>query len=455
LAPLLLRGSLSRLIKASMKTERAVFGINAITTSIVSRVSPSWVLGLLLLALPGVAQAQLFYTTTDGTITITGYTGPGGSVTIPSTINGLPVSGIGDNAFVGCVSLTGITIPDSVISIVNAAFANCTNLTSVYFQGDAPSPDSSVFAYDNNVMVYYMSGTTGWGPTFDGRPTAAWNPTISLTGDLAFGRVAVGSYAFQTLVISNSGNATLTVSNITYPAGFTADWQAGTILAGGAQNVFVTFQPAAIQNYGGTLSVNSDALAGAGQISVSGEGVEKGTTPKTVWVQEISFILMAWAQGNSQATGIANRDIISTLSGASLGGSVSLPTFDTGSKLLVQQTLGSSGTRVIVRQGSGENTSDYDVTSAFTQPATVSNPPPVFYVKNGLTNYHAITTFAFDSPNRMSFVVSGLMAASDTLVGKTYYMSKRLSGTVAGSAVINGQTNLIGGTVSLSGGHLE
>jgi hypothetical protein len=55
----------------------------------------------------------------------------------------------------------------------------------------------------------------------------------------------------------------------------------------------------------------------------------------------------------------------------------------------------------------------------------------------------------------MSFVVSGLMAASDTLVGKTYYMSKGLSGTVAGSAVVNGQTNLIGGTVSLSGGHLE
>ena len=54
---------------------------------------------LLLLALPAVVQAQFTYTTTNGTITITGYTGPGGWVTIPSTINGLPVTSIGDYAF--------------------------------------------------------------------------------------------------------------------------------------------------------------------------------------------------------------------------------------------------------------------------------------------------------------------------------------------------------------------
>ena len=36
------------------------------------------------------------YTTNNGTITITGYTGPGGAVTIPGTINGLPVTSIGD-----------------------------------------------------------------------------------------------------------------------------------------------------------------------------------------------------------------------------------------------------------------------------------------------------------------------------------------------------------------------
>ena len=51
---------------------------------------------LLLLLLPTVTQAQDFtYTTNNGTITITGYIGPGGVVTIPETINDLPVTSIG------------------------------------------------------------------------------------------------------------------------------------------------------------------------------------------------------------------------------------------------------------------------------------------------------------------------------------------------------------------------
>jgi hypothetical protein len=40
-------------------------------------------------------QAQDYaYTTNNGTITITKYIGPGGDVTIPSRINGLPVTSI-------------------------------------------------------------------------------------------------------------------------------------------------------------------------------------------------------------------------------------------------------------------------------------------------------------------------------------------------------------------------
>jgi hypothetical protein len=54
---------------------------------------------LFLLALPSVVQAQFTYTTNNGTITITRYTGPGGDVIIPSTIDGLPVTSIGAGAF--------------------------------------------------------------------------------------------------------------------------------------------------------------------------------------------------------------------------------------------------------------------------------------------------------------------------------------------------------------------
>ena len=54
-----------------------------------------------------------------------------GSLDIPSTYNGLPVTSIGGFAFNGYSSLTSVTIPNSVTSIGNYAFYDCSSLTSV------------------------------------------------------------------------------------------------------------------------------------------------------------------------------------------------------------------------------------------------------------------------------------------------------------------------------------
>ena len=45
---------------------------------------------------------------------------------------------------------------------------------------------SNVFTDANNVTVYYLPGTTGWGPTFAFRPTALWKPQVQ-TSDASFG----------------------------------------------------------------------------------------------------------------------------------------------------------------------------------------------------------------------------------------------------------------------------
>ncbi len=86
---------------------------------------------MLLLALANSAQAQFTYSMNNGAISIASYTGAGGAVTVPGTINGLPVAGIGSNAFENCSNLTSVTIPDSVIDIGAGAFANCGHLTDV------------------------------------------------------------------------------------------------------------------------------------------------------------------------------------------------------------------------------------------------------------------------------------------------------------------------------------
>ena len=51
------------------------------------------------------------YTVTAGVAQITKYTGAGGAVTIPSTLDVFPVTSIGDSAFDGCTGITSVSIP--------------------------------------------------------------------------------------------------------------------------------------------------------------------------------------------------------------------------------------------------------------------------------------------------------------------------------------------------------
>jgi hypothetical protein len=159
-------------------------------------------------------EAHFTYTITNDKITITGYTGPGGAVTIPSALNGLPVTSIGDRAFYLCTNLTSLTIPDCVTSIADYAFSYCTSLTALQFGGNAPSLGSPyVFTGDTNATIYYLPGTEGWGSTFGGRPTALWflpNPLI-LTSGPGFG---VQSNAFG-FIISWSTNLPVVVEACT------------------------------------------------------------------------------------------------------------------------------------------------------------------------------------------------------------------------------------------------
>ena len=61
----------------------------------------------------------------DGTAEITDYTGDESVINIPETIDGYKVTSIGDEAFYRYISLTTITIPNSVTSIGRNAFQNC------------------------------------------------------------------------------------------------------------------------------------------------------------------------------------------------------------------------------------------------------------------------------------------------------------------------------------------
>src|SRR5215471_9925413 len=95
--------------------------------------SRAWIalMGFLLLTVPGELKAQFTFTTNNGAITITGYTGSGGNVVIPASINGYPVIAIGNYAFYNKTNITNVTIPDSVTSVGGYAFYNCFGLRGV------------------------------------------------------------------------------------------------------------------------------------------------------------------------------------------------------------------------------------------------------------------------------------------------------------------------------------
>ena len=81
----------------------------------------------------------------DGTVEISRYTGNAAVVDIPANINGRRVTSIGDNAFNNYISLTNVTIPDSVTSIGASAFIFCSNLTNITLPKGVTSIGDSAF----------------------------------------------------------------------------------------------------------------------------------------------------------------------------------------------------------------------------------------------------------------------------------------------------------------------
>jgi hypothetical protein len=101
--------------------------------------------------------------------------------------------------------------------------------------------------------------------------------TLSLSGDLAFGAVEVGSSKKLNYTIMNTGNTVVNVSGIQYPLVFNGNWS-GTIVPGASQAIAVTFSPLAAINYSGNVTVTSDATS-ITPLSISGNGIQPIAPP--------------------------------------------------------------------------------------------------------------------------------------------------------------------------------
>jgi hypothetical protein len=106
-----------------------------------------------------VIQGQLAFSINNGAATLIGSTGPVENLIIPSQINNVPVTAIGDQSFYSS-SVTNVTIPDSVTSIGESAFNDCTSLASVTIPDSVTSIGGNSFYASSLTSIEIPDGVS-------------------------------------------------------------------------------------------------------------------------------------------------------------------------------------------------------------------------------------------------------------------------------------------------------
>ena len=217
------------------------------------------------------------------------------------TISQLAISGAG-------YSLSGLTTPASL-----AAGAN-TTFSAVFAPRTAGSLAGTVTVSSNaanSPATISLSGT-GVASTV----TLSANPT-----GLSFGNVVAGSSSTKTVTLTNSGNSSLTISNVTVAAkdvtetGITLPL---TLAAGKTQTMSVKFSPTAAETVSGNITV-TNSQGSSTVVSVSGTGTQAGInlTPSSA-----SFGNVVVGAANSQTIQVSNPgNATLTITQASVTGS--------------------------------------------------------------------------------------------------------------------------------------
>ena len=164
-----------------------------------------------------VVPCDYTYTTSNNAITITGYTGNGGDVVTPSTVNGLPVVNLQVGDFSGNKNLTSITIPSSVTSLVLFTANPVTSFASINVASDNPvyaSLDGVLFDKTFTTLIQYPPAKSGSSYTIPN--------TVTTIGDFAFmGNINLTSITFPssvTIIKSYAFLDSINLTSVTIPA---------------------------------------------------------------------------------------------------------------------------------------------------------------------------------------------------------------------------------------------
>lgn len=344
--------------------------------------------------------------------------------------------------------------------------SNATQPVSVTNSGNAPLTISSVSAtgggFSWNGMSLPVTLAAGQGASFNAvfAPTASGSAsgTISIASDapgspasialggtgvqgqltassvsVSFGSVLVGGNSAQNITLSNSGTASLTISQATASgAGFSLSGLAlpVTLNAGANTSFTVTFAPTTAGNLSGSIVITSNASNPSLTISLGGTGIQPQitATPSTV-----SFGSVATGSNSSQTISLSNPGTANlTITQASVSG--------TGFSM--------TGLSVPVTINAGKNTTfnaDFSPTStgSATGSITLTSNAPNSPMTISLSGTGAAATLTLTAtPPSLTF--------GNVLVGNTSSLNVSLTNTGNSSVTIS-QVTTSGAGYSASG----
>ncbi len=106
----------------------------------------------------GVPEGLYYEFLTFDDVIIYSYNGDLSDFTIPSTVEGVPVTSIAENAFAGKSCIKTLNLPETVKSIGNYAFAYCPDLKTVKISGDTVTVPECAFYGCPELKTAVLSG---------------------------------------------------------------------------------------------------------------------------------------------------------------------------------------------------------------------------------------------------------------------------------------------------------
>ncbi len=222
------------------------------------------------------------------------------------TISQITTSGIG-------FSSSGVTVPLTLTGGQSAT------LTARYSPSSAGSASGSITASSNASDPSVTISLTGTGTQT--QPQITPNPA-----NVAFGNVNVGGSSPQTITFSNSGNAALTITQITASgtgysvSGFSLPI---TVAPGASSPITATFAPTSPGSPAGSISITSNSPGSPTTIAMTGTGVQSGLTANPA---SVSFGNVSVGSNGSQTVTLNNTGnstlTISALTASGTGYSV-------------------------------------------------------------------------------------------------------------------------------------